>query len=135
MPDTYAIGDHTTTHCAQCQLRQDHIIVAMDGAKITMVTCTTCENVVPFTPASAPPKARASRVKKGLSAARSVGPLWEAKMAVATSTAHPYTRTATYRIGDIVLHEQFGKGIVLKLAAQKCYVLFQDKERLMASGN
>jgi hypothetical protein len=43
--------------------------------------------------------------------------------------------TATYRIGDIVLHAQFGKGIVLKLAPQKCLVLFQDQERLMASAN
>jgi hypothetical protein len=43
--------------------------------------------------------------------------------------------TATYRIGDVVLHEQFGKGIVLKLASQQCTVLFQDQERLMASAN
>jgi hypothetical protein len=42
---------------------------------------------------------------------------------------------ATYRIGDIVLHEQFGKGVVLKLSTNKCYVLFRDKERLMASAN
>jgi hypothetical protein len=34
-----------------------------------------------------------------------------------------------------LLHEQFGKGIVLKLAPQKCLVLFQDQERLMASAN
>jgi hypothetical protein len=43
--------------------------------------------------------------------------------------------TATYGIGDIVLHEQFGKGIVLKLAPQKCTVLFQDQERRLASAN
>jgi hypothetical protein len=42
---------------------------------------------------------------------------------------------ATYRIGDIVLHEQFGKGVVLKLLTRKCTMLFQDKERLMASAN
>jgi hypothetical protein len=37
--------------------------------------------------------------------------------------------------GDILLHEQFGKGVVLKVAAKKCLVLFQDQERLMASAN
>ena len=56
-------------------------------------------------------------------------------MAAATGQEHQYTMTAQYRIGDIVLHEQFGKGVVLKLAPQKCLVLFQDQERLMASAN
>jgi len=56
-------------------------------------------------------------------------------MAAASGEEHVYTMVATYRIGDIVLHEQFGKGVVLKLATNKCYVLFKDKERLMASAN
>jgi len=46
-----------------------------------------------------------------------------------------YSVAATYRIGDILLHEQFGKGVVLKLSTRKCTVLFKDKERLMASAN
>jgi hypothetical protein len=56
-------------------------------------------------------------------------------MAAATGTEHRYTTTATYHIGDIVLHEQFGKGVVLQLATKKCTVLFEDQERLMASAN
>jgi hypothetical protein len=40
-----------------------------------------------------------------------------------------------YRVGDIVDHDRFGKGVVLKLLVNKCEVLFQDQERLMASGN
>jgi hypothetical protein len=107
----------------------------MDGAGMATVTCTACDSTATFTPAAAPAKARASRAKKGVSVPPSVGPLWEAKIAAAKSKEHRYTRTATYRIGDILLHEQFGKGIVLKLATKKCYVLFQDKERLMASAN
>jgi len=43
--------------------------------------------------------------------------------------------TAPYRIGDILLHAHFGKGVVLKLSPGKCTVWFQDKERLMASAN
>ena len=40
-----------------------------------------------------------------------------------------------YRVGDIVNHDTFGKGVVQKLYTNKCDVLFQDKERLMASAN
>lgn len=81
------------------------------------------------------PKARASRPKKGAGTPLSAAALWEARIAVASGEEHVYTMAATYRIGDIVLHEQFGKGVVLKLSTNKCYVLFRDKERLMASAN
>jgi hypothetical protein len=108
--------------------------VAIDSQQITTVICTTCGGVATFTPASAPPKARAARAKKG-SIAPSVEPLWRARMAAATGKERRYTRTVAYRIDDILLHEQFGKGVVVRLATKKCYVLFQDKERLMASAN
>ena len=42
---------------------------------------------------------------------------------------------AIYRVGEIVNHQTFGKGIVLKLYANKCGMLFKDGERLMASTN
>jgi hypothetical protein len=46
-----------------------------------------------------------------------------------------YTRATTYGIGDIVCHAQFGTGVVLTLASQKCTVLFKDQVRRMASAN
>ena len=81
------------------------------------------------------PKARAARVPKGGAVPPTTATRWEARLAAATGPEQVYSMTATYRIGDILLHEQFGKGVVLKLATQKCTVLFEDKERLMASAN
>ena len=135
MPDTYAVGDHMTTHCTQCRLRRDHTIVAIDGARMTTVTCATCGRSATLPPAGAPSKARVARAKKGGNVSPSVEPLWQAKLAAATGKERRYTVTAAYRVDDILLHEQFGKGVVVKLATKKCYVLFQDKERLMASAN
>jgi len=89
----------------------------------------------PFKPPADAPKTRASRAKKGAGTPPSVANLWDARIAAASGEEHVYSRTATYRVGDIVLHEQFGKGVVLKLSTNKCYVLFKDKERLMASSN
>jgi hypothetical protein len=131
----FAVGDHITTQCTQCQLRRDHTIVAMDGARIATVTCGICGSLATFTPPTAAPKGRAARAKKGADAPLSVAPRWEAKMAAATGAEHQYRTTEAYNIGDILLHEQFGKGVVLKLLTKKCSVLFQDKERLMASAN
>jgi hypothetical protein len=108
----------------------------MDGERIATVTCTTCGSTSTFTPPAAAPKARASRAKKkAVSVQPSVEPLWEAKLAAATGQERQYTTTAAYSIGDILLHEQFGKGVVLTLLTKKCRVLFKDKERLMASAN
>jgi hypothetical protein len=135
MSEKYAVRDRTVTYCTQCQLQRDHTIVAMDGERVATVACTTCGSLSTFTPPAAAPKARSSRAKKEADVPPSVAPLWEAKIAAATGKEHRYTMTATYRIGDILLHEQFGKGVVLKLATKKCTVLFQDKERLMASAN
>ena len=120
----FAVGDHIMTQCSQCQLRRDHTIVAMDGARIATVTCRTCGSLATFTPPAAAPKARAARAKQGASIPPSVAPRWEAKMAAATGAEHQYRTTAAYNVGDILLHEQFGKGVVLKLLAQKCSVLF-----------
>ena len=81
------------------------------------------------------PKTRPLRMHQGDSAQPAAAARWEAKLAAARGPEQVYSMTATYRIGDIVLHEQFGKGVVLKLSTRKCTVLFQDKERLMASAN
>jgi hypothetical protein len=81
------------------------------------------------------PKARSSRAHKGDGVQPAVTTRWEASLVAAQGPEHVYSVAATYRIGDILLHEQFGKGVVLKLSTRKCTVLFKDKERLMASAN
>ena len=135
MPDRYTAGATLASYCPKCKVSLAHTIVAMDGERVAQVTCTTCGNRHPFKPPADAPRARASRAKKGAGTPPSVAALWEARMAAASGEEHVYTMAATYRIGDIVLHEQFGKGVVLKLSTNKCTMLFKDKKRLMASAN
>lgn len=133
MPANYAVGENVASYCPQCQVRLPHTIVGMKGEKIAQVTCNTCGYTAK--PRAAAPKTRVSRAKKGEDFSRAAAALWEAKMAAARGPEHVYTRAATYGIGDIVCHEQFGTGVVLKLASNKCTVLFKDQARLMASAN
>ena len=135
MPEHQVAEESITAHCPKCKLNLAHTIVERDGEKTTQVTCNTCEDRHPYKLPAKTPKPRAARVKKGEAPTVPVGARWEARMAVAQGKEHVYARGVAYRIGDIVLHEQFGKGVVLKLATDKCYVLFEDKERPMASGN
>lgn len=132
---TIVVGDTIVAYCAKCRLSLAHTIVTLDGARTTRVTCSTCSSTHPFKHPDEAPKPRTPRAKKAEVAAASIAALWESRVATAKGKEHVYTMGTKYGIGDIVLHEQFGKGVVLKLLTNKCHVLFQDKERLMASGN
>lgn len=135
MPDVYTPGATLASYCPTCKTSLAHTIAAMEDGKTAQVTCTTCGSRHPFKHPADAPKARASRAKKRTGTPPSVAASWEARMAAASGEEQVYTTAATYCVGDIVLHEQFGKGVVLKLSTKKCTVLFQDKERLMASAN
>jgi len=135
MPDLYTPGATLVSYCPKCKVSLTHTIVAVEDGRTAQVTCTTCGSKHPLKHPADAPKARASRAKKRTGTPPSVAASWEAKMAAASGEEQVYTMAAAYRIGDIVLHEQFGKGVVLKLSTHKCTMLFQDKERLMASAN
>jgi hypothetical protein len=133
MPEKPLAGDNIASYCTKCKLGLDHAIVAMDGETIVKVKCKTCGGTHKFRDPADPPKVRASKAKKG--GAKSAETLWEAGIAGAKGKEHVYTMTAKYRVGDLINHHTFGKGIVQKLYSNKCDMLFQDKERLMASAN
>ncbi len=128
-------GKNIESYCTKCKLNLDHIIIAMDGETIAKVKCKTCGSNHKFRKPAEPQKARKPRAKKGVDAAATAAILWETSIAEATGKECEYTMTAKYRVGDIVNHQVFGKGIVLKLYANKCEMLFKDRERLMASAN
>jgi hypothetical protein len=134
MPEKYSAGENIASHCTKCKIVLDHVIVAMTGDTIAKVKCKTCNSVHKFRNPADPPKVRVPRAKKDKSAA-SASASWEAGMAEARGKEHVYRMDAKYRIGDVVAHHTFGKGVVRKLYSNKCDVLFQDKERLMASAN
>lgn len=135
MAEPSVLEDNIIAYCAKCKASLAHTIVTMVGDRATRVTCSTCNSTHPFKHPSEAPKPRTPRAKKGEATAASIAALWETRLATAKGKEQVYTMVTKYGIGDIVLHEQFGKGVVLKLSTKKCHVLFEDKERLMASGN
>ncbi len=133
MLEKLTAGENIASYCTKCKLVIDHAIVAMDGELIAKVKCKTCGSTHKYRKEAEVKPARASR-KKG-DAAKSAELLWETCLSEAKGKERVYDMTGKYRIGDIVLHNTFGKGVVRKLYYNKCDVLFKDKERLMASAN
>jgi len=134
MQEKYLAGDNIASWCTKCKLNLDHTIVAMDGEQVVKVKCRTCGSTHKFRNPADAPKTRTPRAKAA-DGATAAGSRWETALSESRGKSLPYTMDAKYRVGDCVVHERFGKGVVLKLYVNKCDVLFQDRQRLMASGN
>jgi hypothetical protein len=126
-------GDNIGSYCTKCKLSLDHAVVAMDGEMIAKVKCKTCGSTHKFRDPADVKKPRI--VKKKEEAVKTAETLWESCLSEAKGKERVYDMCGRYRVGDIVLHNTFGKGVVRKLYMNKCDVLFKDKERLMASAN
>jgi hypothetical protein len=133
MLEKLTAGENIASYCTKCKLVIDHAIVAMDGETIAKVKCKTCGSAHKYRSAADVKPTRAPKKKED--AAKTAEVLWENCIAEAKGKERAYDMAGKYRIGDVVLHNTFGKGVVRKLYYNKCDVLFKDKERLMASTN
>ena len=126
----YSAGGPIVSYCTKCKQSLDHIITLIEERAISKVRCRTCGGVHKYRdPATVKPP----RQRKGQDGTTAV--MWQACMAKARGKELLYNIAGRYRVGDIVVHEKFGKGVVRKLASNRCHVIFEDKERLMASAN
>ena len=133
MLEKLTAGENIASWCTKCKQGLDHAIVAMDGETIAKVKCKTCGSVHKFRDPAGAAKSRTA--KKQEDAVKAAESLWESCLTTAKGKERSYDMGGKYRVGDVVLHNTFGKGVVRKLYINKCDVLFKDKERLMASAN
>jgi hypothetical protein len=135
MQEQHSTGQNIESYCGKCKVNLDHTIMAMDGEAIAKVRCKMCGGSHKYGNPRVAHKVRKPGVKKGLGEAATAEIVWAAGLAESKRKERDYSMTAKYRIGDIVNHQTFGKGIVTKLYANKCDMLFKDRERLMSSTN
>ncbi len=131
MLEKLTAGENIGSYCTKCRLVIDHVIIAMEGEVIAKVKCKTCGSAHKYRSAA---DVKPARTKKKESA-KTAEMLWETCLTEAKGKERAYDMAGKYRIGDIIIHDRFGKGVVRKLYYNKCDVLFKDKERLMASAN
>lgn len=135
MTDRISTGEDIDAYCAKCKLNLEHFVLAIVAGAVVKVKCKTCGSTHRFkgTPAARP---KASR-KESTSSKIVVSPQaqWEAALDAADGPELPYDMASSFRDGDLMLHNFFGKGVVLKTYFRKCSVLFRDKERLLATSN
>jgi hypothetical protein len=133
MLEKCSAGDAIVSYCTKCKMGLDHVVVAMDGETVIKVKCRTCGSTHKFRDPADVKKPRAAKKKED--AQKVAETLWENCLAASRGKERTYDMGCKFRIGDVVMHNTFGKGVVRKLYSNKCDVLFKDKERLMASAN
>jgi hypothetical protein len=135
MQEDNSAGKSIESYCGKCRLNRDHTIMSMDAEVIGRVRCKTCGSMHKYRGVVDAQKVRKPRAKTNAGETATAEFLWEAGLAEAKGKERDYDMAAKYRIGDVVNHNTFGKGIVMKLYSNKCEMLFRDRERLMASTN
>jgi len=133
MPEKNEVGKDIESYCGKCKVSREHTIMTMDGETVVKVRCTLCGSMHKFINPLDPPKARKPRAKKDTGEAATADTAWAAALGKAKGKERDYSMTSKYRAGDIVNHNTFGKGIVMKIYVDKCDILFKDRERLMTS--
>jgi hypothetical protein len=123
----------------------NHTIVAMVGERIARVECNTCHSIHNYHPlktakepfaakaalkkTAAPRKARTDPDAADREEWAALEPGMDPKQAV------PYDMNRVYRVDTLLLHPQFGLGIVKALLPpRKVAVLFRDAKKVLRCG-
>jgi hypothetical protein len=134
MLEKTSAGQNIDSYCGKCKLSLEHTVMTMEGEVAGKVRCKNCGSLHKFKSPLDAQKVRKPRAKKGGEEA-TAEIIWAAGLAEAKGKERDYSMVSRYRVGDIVNHQTFGKGIVMKLYTNKCEMLFKDRERLMVSTN
>ena len=137
MTKEISVGSYVATHCTKCKLDLGHTIILMSGDKIVRVKCRTCgsEHVYRDKTKKRITTKRAAPAVKKEKLLKNQQKRWEAAIMEAKGGEISYDMGRSYKEGDIVLHNIFGKGIVINRSSKKVTLLFQDKERILVSTN
>jgi uncharacterized Fe-S cluster-containing protein len=130
-----AVGQTVDSYCGKCRHEHPHTIVVMDEDTVAKVRCTNCASVHKPRVAPEPGKGPKAKTKVRSLDGPAAQAIWEKCVAEATGKECSYSMTDKYRVGDIVNHQVFGKGVVLKLYPTRCEMIFKDRSRLMVSAN
>jgi hypothetical protein len=144
------IGEIIEMHCGTCRLNLDGTVTAVDsGNRVVQVTCRTCDNVQKFRPPMPDEVKRQKLLKKAfairdrrqaasvelqaeLRTAHSTSDIM-ARWREATQGAGPrapiYRETDVYEVGDQLIHNTHGLGVVQEiLHDHAALVLFREAE-------
>ena len=132
----YSVGQEIEAYCGKCQVVQGHTVVELKGPRISRVRCETCKDVHAFRKTHPKPTAASAEAQKAATERRRVAKAAAAFAAAMDNTdatnAVPYRHTTRFDADDIIEHQAFGVGRVMRiLADNKIEVLFRSSSKIL----
>lgn len=136
------VGKNIDTFCSRCQLTLAHIVLYEVGGAVHSVKCKTCGSEHRYhgprlekrweVPAERRPGKESSKMQKPVRLVDAQ--LWEQRNASTTADAvvWDYKWTENYEKGDVIAHQQFGRGFVEKVSADSMEVIFREGRKQIA---
>lgn len=137
MTNNASAGSYIDGYCTKCKLSLAHTIIAIAKGKVARVKCNTCGSEHNYKERTGK---MATAIKSTPSPRKIVstkGPekRWETAISKAHGDDIPYDMKRSYSVGDVVMHNTFGKGVVMSIDRKKVTLIFKDQERLLVSTN
>ena len=106
-----------------------HVVVAVVAGDIVKVECKQCGGRHRYKSPEAASRAAARRVRPVARKARASSPAVEAEP---SQPARPYHTGDRYAVGEAIMHQRFGRGVVQALSGpNKVQVWFPDGEKVL----
>ena len=139
-----AVGKDLFAMCGKCDATW-HVIVAMEGAKVTKVQCKQCMGYHRYRVPPGEVNVNKTATKRGATTRRRVAsstrsrarrkvdsPLIEPNLEL---PVRDYAISGSYEVGERIEHPKFGQGVVEQLTdAGKMNVFFEDGRRTLIYG-
>jgi len=124
----HRVGEEIRGLCPTCKQPQLHVVSTITNAKIAQVQCKVCGTSHKHRPVTKPKTKRQDTVE-----AVSPEATWNKLMAGAASKKSvDYTFQKQYQVTDLIKHETFGLGVVMKMTSPtKMQVAFKEGELLL----
>ncbi len=118
------VGKEVLSYCGKCKLALAHVIIDMkNDTTVGKCQCKTCSAKHNYRDPDAVTKKKTTP---------SEAEIWKEALAKTDGAAKPYAMDKSFEEGDLIDHETFGKGVVMRLAIDdKIEVQFEDALKLL----
>ena len=133
------VGGEVVSYCGKCKLALNHVIIAMDGTKLTKLRCNTCNSLHGYRSPNSQEKilkAKANKMKKEEPKKQDHSDFFKENMRrLQQKGKKTYKATEIFTIDDVVDHKTFGVGFVSKAPEKdRVEIAFESGVKLLVHG-
>jgi len=131
--DRTPVAQNLATMCTKCGYELNHVVIVHNAQGIVdRVKCLTCGSEHKYRPEGKATPAK--NIKKKATTRKKVAAVDYQKLSELFRDKEPlpYSMSGTFKEDDVILHQTFGRGIVLSVSGQRIDVAFPDGPRTLA---